>query len=123
MKKGSVFRISCVAAFVAVLGFASMGAQGAEFTPKKEYKLSLVVGPTFPWGRGAEMFADLVRQKTDGKINIKVYYGGQLFKGQQTSEFQLMSLGAIDFAWGSTTNWSGVLPQLNLFSLPFFVRN
>src|SRR5699024_4379889 len=27
------------------------------------------------------------------------------------------------FAWGSTINWSGVIPELNLFSLPFFVRN
>lgn len=123
MKKRFFYRIGFVAAFVAVLGFASMAAQGADFTPKKEYKLSLVVGPTFPWGEGAEMFADLVRKKTDGKINIKVYYGGQLFKGEQTSEFQLMSLGAIDFAFGSTINWSGVIPELNVFSLPFFVRN
>lgn len=109
---------------VAVALFAtSLIAEGAEFTPKQQYNLSVVVGPTFPWGQGAAMFADLVRKKTDGKINIKVYYGGQLFKGEQTSEFQLMSLGVIDFAWGSTINWSPVIPQLNLFSLPFFIRN
>src|SRR5699024_6480468 len=123
MKKRDIFRVGCVAAVVAVLSFASMAAQDAYFTPKKEYKLSLVAGPTFPWGEGAEMSADLVRQKTDGKINIKVYYGGQLFKGEQTSELQLMAQGAIDFAWASTINWSPVVPELNLFSLPFFLRD
>jgi len=93
------------------------------FTPKEQYNLSLVVGPQFDWGRGAQMFADLVEEKTDGRIKIKLFYGGQLFKGEQTSEFQLMARGAIDFAWGSTINWSPVLPELNVFSLPFFVRD
>src|SRR5699024_9219111 len=47
----------------------------------------------------------------------------QLFKGEQTSELQLMAQGAIDFAWASTINWSPVVPELNLFSLPFFLRD
>lgn len=95
----------------------------ADFTPKEQYNLSVVVGPQFDWGRGAERFADLVREKTDGEIDIKVFYGGELFKGEQTSEFQLMARGGIDFAFGSTINWSPVLPELNVFSLPFFVGN
>lgn len=123
MKSRNLFSVGFMAMAAALLLAGSLGAQAANFTPKNEYRLSVVIGPTFPWGQGAEKFADLVRKKTDGKINIKVYYGGQLFKGQQTSELQLMSLGAIDFAWGSTINWSPVIPQLNIFSLPFFVRN
>ncbi len=93
------------------------------FTPKAEYNLSVVVGPTFWWGEGAQKFADLVKEKTDGKVNIKVYYGGQLFKGKQTNEFQLMSQGVIDFAFGSTINWSPTIPECNIFSLPFFINN
>lgn len=114
--------LSGLTAAVAAMVLVAMAAPAAaEFTPKPQYNLSVVIGPQFPWGMGAERFADLVREKTDDKINIKVYYGGQLFKGEQTSEFQLMALGAIDFAWGSTINWSPVIPELNLFSLPFFV--
>ncbi len=93
------------------------------FKPKPEYNLSVVVGPTFWWGEGAQKFADMVKKDTNGKINIKVYYGGQLFKGKQTNEFQLMSQGVIDFAWGSTINWSPTIPQCNIFSLPFFINN
>ncbi|HSH42631.1 MAG TPA: DctP family TRAP transporter solute-binding subunit [Arenicellales bacterium] len=110
-------------ALVTVLAMAVGQTASAQFTPKDQYNLSVVVGPQFDWGKGAERFADLVREKTDGQINIKVFYGGELFKGQQTSEFQLMARGGIDFAFGSTINWSPVLPELNVFSLPFFVGN
>jgi tripartite ATP-independent transporter DctP family solute receptor len=87
---------------------------------KSEYKLSVVVAPNTPWGMGAQRFADLVREKTEGKINIKVYYSGQLFAGQQTNEFQLLRTGVADFAIGSTINWSPQVKELNLFNLPFF---
>jgi tripartite ATP-independent transporter DctP family solute receptor len=110
-------------ALITVLAMAVGQTASAQFTPKDQYNLSVVVGPQFDWGKGAERFADLVREKTDGQINIKVFYGGELFKGQQTSEFQLMARGGIDFAFGSTINWSPVVPELNVFSLPFFVGN
>lgn len=87
---------------------------------KAEYKLSLVVAPNTAWGMGAQRFADLVRERTDGQVTIKPYYSGQLFAGQQTNEFQLVRTGVADFSFGSTINWSSQVPELNLFSLPFF---
>ncbi|OGB92668.1 MAG: hypothetical protein A3G35_05710 [candidate division NC10 bacterium RIFCSPLOWO2_12_FULL_66_18] len=87
---------------------------------KPEYKTSLVVGPTGPWGEAAARFADLVKERSGGKINIKNYFAGQLFAGRQTNEFLLLRQGVADFAWGSTINWSPQVKELNLFSLPFF---
>lgn len=89
-------------------------------TYKPEYKMSIVVGPTGPWGEGAARFAEAVKKATEGRINIKPYYSGQLFAGKQTNEFLLMKQGVIDFALGSTINWSTTIKELNLFSLPFF---
>ena len=89
-------------------------------TYKPEYKTSLVVGPTGPWGEAAAKFADLVKERSGGKINIKNYFAGQLFAGRQTNEFLLLRQGVADFAWGSTINWSPQVKELNLFSLPFF---
>lgn len=86
---------------------------------KNEYKMSLVVGPTFIWGKAAIGFAKEVAEKTDGRVNIKNYFGGQLFAGQQTNEFMLLVQGVADFAFGSTINWSPQAAELNLFSLPF----
>ena len=87
---------------------------------KPEYKLSVVVAQNNPWGGGAQKFADLVRERTGGKINIKCYFAGQLFAGMQTNEFLITRQGVGDFAVGSTINWSPTVKELNLFSLPFF---
>lgn len=89
-------------------------------TYKPEYKMSIVVGPQGPWGESAARFAEGVKKATDGRINIKPYYSGQLFAGKQTNEFLLMKQGVIDFAVGSTINWSTTVKELNLFNLPFF---
>lgn len=108
-----------IALTVIILSFAvSMDVAAATYKP--EYKMSIVVGPQGPWGESAARFAEGVKKATDGKINIKPYYSGQLFAGKQTNEFLLMKQGVIDFAVGSTINWSTTVKELNLFNLPFF---
>ena len=94
-------------------------AQAQNYKP--EYKLSIVVGTTFPWGQGAEIWSNLVRERTQGRINIKVYPGTSLVQGDQTREFTAIRQGVIDMAVGSTINWSPQIKQLNLFSLPFLM--
>ncbi len=87
---------------------------------KKEYKLSCVVGPKLLWGEGASYFAKLVKERTQGRVNIKVYTAASLMAGKQTNEFLILRRGVADFAFASTINWSSTVKQLNLFNLPFF---
>ena len=107
-----------VAILVSVLG-AALATAPAAAQYKPEFKNSLVVGPTGPWGEAAAKFADLVRERTQGRINVKNYYAGQLFAGKQTNEFTLLNQGVADFAFGSTINWSPQVKELNLFAMPF----
>ncbi len=96
----------------------------AQATPakyKSEYKMSLVLGTAFPWGKGGELWANKVRERTSGRINIKLYPGVSLIQGDQTREFSALRQGVIDMAVGSTINWSPQVKQLNLFSLPFLM--
>ncbi len=86
---------------------------------KDEYRMSLVVGTAFPWGQGGQIWADLVRERTDGRINIKLYPGVSLVNGDQTREFSAVRQGVIDLAIGSTINWSPQIKELNIFSMPF----
>jgi TRAP-type C4-dicarboxylate transport system substrate-binding protein len=71
-------------ALIAGLGSASTPAV-AQYKP--EFKNSLVVGPSGPWGEGAAKFADLLEERTQGRINVKNYFAGQLFAGKQTNEY------------------------------------
>jgi TRAP-type C4-dicarboxylate transport system substrate-binding protein len=60
-----------------------MGAPQAQTKYKDEYKVSTVVGTAFPWGKGAEIWIDLVKQRTNGRINMKLYPGVALVQGGQ----------------------------------------
>jgi tripartite ATP-independent transporter DctP family solute receptor len=90
---------------------------------KPEYKVSTVVGTAFPWGKGADIWINLVRERTQGRINMKMYPGVSLVAGDQTREFMAIRQGVIDLAVGSTINWSPQLKQLNLFSIPFLSQD
>ncbi|RJR19121.1 MAG: DctP family TRAP transporter solute-binding subunit [Desulfobacteraceae bacterium] len=103
-----------------VLSLAAVPAGAAEF--KKEYKMQLNVGPTFYWGMGAVKFAELAKEKTGGRINIKPYFGSSLLKGHQLKSAQLVATGVIDCALESTINISPVISECNVFSLPFFIN-
>jgi tripartite ATP-independent transporter DctP family solute receptor len=113
-------RRSLFLALATALGLALGGAAQAQ-NYKPEYKLSTVVPASFPWGKGGEIWADLVRQRTNGRINIKMYPGVSLVQGDQTREFTAIRQGIIDMAIGSTINWSPQVKELNLFSLPFLM--
>jgi len=113
------FLTSAVAA-AAALAFTAPAAI-AQTAYKSEYRMSLVLGPAFPWGKGGELWANKVRERTQGRINIKLYPGVSLIQGDQTREFSALRQGVIDMAVGSTINWSPQVKQLNLFSLPFLM--
>jgi tripartite ATP-independent transporter DctP family solute receptor len=106
-----------VAVVIILLVGLLAGPAAADYKP--EFTSSLVVTPDTTWGRAAVRFADVLRHRTQGRINIKNSFDGQLFKGKQTTEFSLLQGGAADFAMGSTINWSAQVKELNLFVLPF----
>ena len=88
---------------------------------KEEYRVSTVVPAPFPWGIAAEKWAELVGERTEGRIKMQIYPGAQLVQGDQTREFTAMRRGVIDMAVGSTINWSPQIAELNVFSLPFLM--
>ena len=110
-------RVLLVALSLSLLVAWSAAPAAAQYKP--EFKNSLVVGPTGPWGEAAAKFADLLKERTQGRINVKNYFAGQLFAGKQTNEFTLLNQGVADFALGSTINWSPQVKELNLFAMPF----
>lgn len=106
-----------LAILVAALLVAPAWAQGY----RSEYKVSTVVGNPFPWWQAAERWAELVTERTEGRITMRVYPGAQLVAGDQTQEFNALRRGVIEMAVGSTINWSPQIRELNLFSLPFLM--
>ena len=111
--------LTATAAAATLLAVGLPTAAQAQAKYKDEYRMSLVLGTAFPWGQGGQLWADKVRERTNGRINIKLYPGTSLVQGVQTREFSAIRQGVIDMAVGSTINWSPQVKALNLFSLPF----
>ena len=88
-----------------LLSVAAPGVQ-AQTAYKPEYRLSTNVNNAFPLGRGAEEWARLVKERTDGRINVKWYPGSSLVGGETTREFTALRQGSIDFNVSSVINWA-----------------
>jgi len=88
---------------------------------KAEYKLSVVGNRPIPLSEGAFRWADLIKERTQGRINVVVYPGSSLVGGDQTRELVAMRQGVIDFLVSSTINLSPQIREMNVFSLPFLM--
>jgi tripartite ATP-independent transporter DctP family solute receptor len=110
-----------IATALSMLAALTLAAPAGAQNYKGEYKLSTVLGNAFPWGQAGERWAELVKEKTQGRIIVKMYPGASLVGGDQTREFTAIRQGVIDLAIGSTINWSPQVKELNLFALPFLM--
>jgi len=71
----------------------------------------------YPTVVGAKKFAELVEERTDGRIKIEVYPGGVL--GDESSTIEQVQFGAIDFVRTSITPMANFEPAMNVLSLPY----
>lgn len=114
-------KLVCAAIAVMLLGFAGSALAAEQF--KAEYKMSTNVSEITPPGKAVAYFAEQVKKKTDGKVNIKIYWNGSLFAGKASNEFMLMKNGVGDFSISTFMNWAPQFPAGNLFLLPWFVSS
>jgi tripartite ATP-independent transporter DctP family solute receptor len=112
-----LFKSLLLAAAVAT----TLPAAIAQTAYKPEFRLSTNVNNAFPLGRGAETWAKLVNERTQGRINVKWYPGSSLVGGETTREFTALRQGSLDFNVASVINWAPHVKELNLFLLPFLV--
>jgi TRAP-type C4-dicarboxylate transport system substrate-binding protein len=104
----------------------SLGAPSvlrAKAAYKSEYRLSMASVPGTAWHKGSEQFANLVRERTQGRINIKLYPGASLVQGAQDRELVALRQGVIDMLTGTAFNWSSTVKDFALFGLPGLMPN
>ncbi len=104
-------------------GLALPHVARAQAAYKSEYKLTVVGNRPIPLSEGAFQWADMVTQRSGGRITVKVYPGSQLVGGDQTRELVAMRQGVVDFGVFSTINISPQIREMNLFSLPFLLND
>ncbi|MGY6709774.1 MAG: DctP family TRAP transporter solute-binding subunit [Rhizobiaceae bacterium] len=98
----------------AMIGATLVGGAAAE-----TFRLSHNTGDATTWHRGAEKFNELLREATDGEMEIRVFPNAQLSGGDQMRQAEMVGRGALDFVVTSAINVTPLAPEMAVFSLPY----
>ena len=106
-------------AAVLTLPMAGCGHQPVQDEPGAELILRYAENQPedYPTTQAALAFADLVAQRTDGRVKVLVYSGGEL--GAEQSVIQQMQFGGIDFSRVSLSQLAEYEPALSVLQLPY----
>ena len=93
----------------------------ADINTGKVYRWKMVTTwpANFPvFQEAPEMFAENIRVMSNGRLDIKVFAGGELVPALQV--FDAVSQGAVELGHGSAYYWAGKVPAAQFFStVPF----
>ena len=98
---------------------AMTGAAWAQDT--MTFRLANVLSPTDVTAAGVDKFAELVDQKSEGRLKVEVFHGGQLGSGVET--FEAVKNGNLDFAADSFANLATITPAFEVFHFPFLFES
>jgi tripartite ATP-independent transporter DctP family solute receptor len=117
-------RIARLAALVGVAAFSLLAVTvpAAAQQAKVTVKTGIAFGnETHPITIAATRWSQVVRERTNGEVDIQVFPGGQL--GGEVEMLEGLRLGSLQAAVVEISATSGWVPQGAVFSLPFLFRN
>lgn len=86
-----------------------------------ELKMSVTTADSSTWTLGAKKFADLVKERSKGQIEIKVFPNEQLSGGNQPKGIEMLQSGATDISLHSNIIYSIVDQKFGVISLPWLL--
>lgn len=94
-----------------------------QYQKKPEFVLSYAENQTkdYPTTLGAQKFADLVEERSNGRIQILVLAEGEL--GAESDVIAQMQYGGVDFARVSLSQLAEYIPQLNVLQMPYLYED
>jgi tripartite ATP-independent transporter DctP family solute receptor len=106
--------------FAVLMLFAWIGTAGAQY--KATMKVGSVLNLDHPYMIGSQKFADLILERTNGRIVIKLYPSYQLGKGEREMTEGIQQ-GTIELLITSTGPLGGFSPSINILDFPFLFRD
>lgn len=119
MKKKLLFLTAAI--FTVMVSFAACGSGGSgedSAADKQEtWKLAHTESQDTMYDMWANHFADLVNEKSDGRINVEVYPVGQL--GDSAAQLEMIQTGGIDIGIFASGDVGSTFPATQALSLNF----
>ncbi|MBK9519763.1 MAG: TRAP transporter substrate-binding protein [Anaeromyxobacter sp.] len=106
---------------LAALALAALPAPGAA-APPIVIRFSHVVAVDTPKGQAAELFARRAAELTRGRVQVRVFPNGTLYKDQE--EIQALQLGAVELLAPSLSKFGPIgVREFEVFDLPFLFED
>jgi tripartite ATP-independent transporter DctP family solute receptor len=105
----------------AVFGTLLLPAATASAQAVKEFKFSYVLTPETPLGLGAAKFAEIISQKSGGKMKVKLYSGGSL--GGDIAMMSSLQGGTVDFTAVNAGLLYGMVKDYAVLDIPYLFNN
>jgi tripartite ATP-independent transporter DctP family solute receptor len=118
MKKTVI--VLAVLTLVAAFGFATGSTEESAEEPIV-LRLAETHVQDYPTTRGDYRFAELVEERTDGRIKIEVYHSSQL--GEERDVIEQVQFGAIDFTRVSISPLAAFSQSLDALQMPYLYRD
>lgn len=117
----SLIRRALVGAAGAAMLLSQAPAALAQDVKERNLKFAFSLAKDHPLGQGAQKFADLVAQKSGGKIKVSIYANAVL--GGDPQNLSAVRGGTLDFTSMATGLLAGVDKQFMVFDFPFLFNN
>ncbi len=102
---------------IALIIFSLLRGRQTETAPEYVLLYAENQAEDYPTTLGADMFADLVYERTDGRIKILVKYDAEL--GSESEVIEQMRYGGIAFARVSLSQLAEHIPDMNVLQMPY----
>lgn len=87
----------------------------------KTLKFGIAVSENSTWYKGAEKFAELIEERTEGKYRVDLYPSDQLAAGNIIKGLEMLRMGATDIDMRSTIIYTTVDPRFTVPLMPWLV--
>jgi TRAP-type transport system periplasmic protein len=106
-------------------GSASDEGAGGGGSDLESVTIRLGVGDpaTSSVGVAAQHFADLVKEESDGRIDVQMFPDGTLFGGDQNAAVNQVQSGSIDATILATSVYASFEPRMNAISMPYLFED
>lgn len=87
----------------------------------EQYRLGLITPPSHQWSVHAQLAAEAIKEKTEGRVEISLFPSGQL--GSEAQMLQQLQTGALDFAFLTVGEFANRDPNYGVFLAPYLVSD
>ncbi|MFD1476508.1 TRAP transporter substrate-binding protein [Ancylobacter polymorphus] len=111
-------RTLLAAAAGATLPLAAPGVLRAQ---ARDLRLGIITPPGHPWNNAALKVAEVLKEKTGGKLTMTVFHAGQL--GNEGAMMQQLQTGALDMAFLQAAEVGNRVPNVAAILAPYVIRS